>query len=295
MKLRPLAAVALLAMSALGLRPTMSPSLRRGLTQLRPRLATRLHMSPAVARAARTMHVFTEQMMSALTSFSILSLTHLINLRSSTVIGGLLAGSLHAVTGPDHIAALLPASVGQRWYQGMRIGASWGLGHGLSATLLGLFGFLLKDRLGGHFHVLEKLSSVAESAVGISLLLIGGLGLKEALQAEVDDEESSSNTPPLKSKGAIFTNGVLHGFSWDGAPSLAPALTLSSWRSAILFLFFYSIGTMAAMSATAGAVGEGTRRLGKASRSPELPRRMSIVSSCVAIAIGSFWIYKVMR
>ena len=294
MQLRLLAAVALLASSAQALRPVQPLCVRR----LAPpsRRETRLHMSPAVARAARTMHLFTEQLISALTSFSILSLTHLMSLRSSTVIGGLLAGSLHAVTGPDHIAALLPASVGQRWHQGLRIGASWGLGHGLSATLIGLFGFLLKDRLGSHFSVVEKLSGVAESAVGISLVLIGGIGLREALDAEVNPEDDSAiSSPPLKSKGAIFTNGILHGFSWDGAPSLAPALTLSSWRSAMLFLFSYSIGTMVAMSATAGAVGEGTRRLGKASKSPELPRKMSIISSCLAIAIGCFWIYKVVR
>ena len=30
---------------------------------------------------------------------------------------------------------------------------------------------------------------------------------------------------------AIFANGILHGFSWDGAPSLAPALAMTSWRA----------------------------------------------------------------
>lgn len=77
----------------------------------------------------------------------------------STISGGVLAGSLHTVTGacasrccnsllapplltlflsianniwiltgPDHLAALLPRCIGKRWYQAMRIGAVWGLG-----------------------------------------------------------------------------------------------------------------------------------------------------------------------
>lgn len=52
--------------------------------------------------------------------------------------GGVLAGGLHAVSGPDHLAALLPRIMGQKWHNSMRIGATWGLGHGFSATVIGL-------------------------------------------------------------------------------------------------------------------------------------------------------------
>ena len=56
----------------------------------------------------------------------------------STVGGGLLAGGLHAISGPDHLAALLPRIMGKKWHSSMRIGATWGLGHGFSATVIGL-------------------------------------------------------------------------------------------------------------------------------------------------------------
>lgn len=56
----------------------------------------------------------------------------------ATIGGGLLAGGLHAISGPDHLAALLPRIMGQRWRNSMRIGATWGLGHGFSATVIGL-------------------------------------------------------------------------------------------------------------------------------------------------------------
>eukprot|EP00952_Eustigmatos_sp_NYUAD-ZCMA_P010120 41705-Eustigmatos_ZCMA.PRE.1 len=29
----------------------------------------------------------------------------------------------------------------------------------------------------------------------------------------------------------VFFNGLLHGFSWDGTPTLAPALAFTNWGS----------------------------------------------------------------
>lgn len=59
-------------------------------------------------------------------------------MNASFAPGGVLAGGLHAVSGPDHLAALLPRIMGQKWHKSMRIGATWGLGHGFSATVIGL-------------------------------------------------------------------------------------------------------------------------------------------------------------
>lgn len=38
---------------------------------------------------------------------------------------------------------------------------------------------------------------------------------------------------------AVFLNGVLHGFSWDGTPTLAPALAFNAWGPVMLFLISY--------------------------------------------------------
>jgi hypothetical protein len=129
---------------------------------------------PAQARSSR----FREG--SATSSPILLQLAR--NLIDPTIAGGLLSGSLHAITGPDHIAALLPSSVGQSAQSGLRIGAIWGLGHGISAMILGLAAFYLKGQIGGSFSFLEKLSSFAELAVGLSLLLIGGMGARESFE-----------------------------------------------------------------------------------------------------------------
>lgn len=229
-----------------------------------------------------------------------------ISLLSPTVAGGLLSGGLHAISGPDHLAALLPPSVGKPGWYGLKLGATWGLGHALSAMLLGLSAFFLKGRISSQFKFLQKLSAFTEMAVGASLLAIGAVGLKENLdmrrEASSDsDTVSGFDGNPVgpdelemtpQSAQAIFANGVLHGFSWDGAPSLAPALAMTSWRAAVSFLLSYGLGTMAAMSITAGVFGEGSMRLGKVVNNPDLPKNLSLGSSLLAIGIGMYWIFQ---
>jgi hypothetical protein len=234
---------------------------------------------------------------STISSVLIALITRLGQLANPTILGGMLSGGLHAITGPDHIAALLPASVGESASSAMKIGAVWGLGHGTTAMVLGLAAFYLKGQIGGNLGFLERLSSVAEWAVGLSLLLIGGQGVKESMSiSEINtdghgDGAAEERISALKSSRAIFVNGLLHGCSLDGAPSLAPALMLTSWRSVVSFLLAYCFGTAAAMSLAAGAVAEGTIRLGEAIGSRKLPRQLSFGSSILAILIGVYWIY----
>ena len=98
--------------------------------------------------------------------------------------------------------------------------------------------------LSAFFLLVIGLSTLAESTVGISLIIIGFVGIKENLEKEEETKVWSDEnkvqagdftTSTLKSSQAIFANGFLHGFSWDGAPSLAPALTMTSWRGALSF------------------------------------------------------------
>lgn len=122
--------------------------------------------------------------------------------------------------------------------------------------------FFFKDRLGlGHNErLVAMMGTWTEGLVGVSLIAIGLLGLKESLldYEEVPAYEAKSAGSAVVDAGggavaksgaggggkAIFLNGVLHGFSWDGAPSLAPALALSSWGSVLWFLLAYCSGTM---------------------------------------------------
>ena len=238
---------------------------------------------------------------------------------TATVTGGAFAGSLHAIAGPDHLAALIPRCCGLPWYRAASVGAVWGLGHGVSATILGMAGFLFKKGVklsgviggngGDNFDLLHHAGSFMELAIGASLIIIGLLGIKEAkewkgMESNECDVLTEDGNPqslsaaaapavmavnPNPRKKAVLFNGFLHGFSWDGAPSLAPAVAIATWRGSLTFLVSYAIGTMAAMTLATTLIGEGTRRAaGKLDR-PDLPRDLSVWSSFLAFIIGVVW------
>jgi len=225
-----------------------------------------------------------------------------LGITAGAISGGFFAGGLHAVAGPDHLAALIPRCCGQRWFRAGRIGALWGMGHGISATVLGISAFALKNRLNKieRFKLfLSGASNVLDLAVGASLVIIGLMGIREAREWE---EDISSVSPQSLSaaavdigvkstrKRAVIFNGLLHGLSWDGAPSLAPALAVATWGGNLSFLLSYALGTATTMAITTTLVGEGTRRAGEAFDRPDIPQKLSLVSSCVAILIGTIWV-----
>ena len=120
------------------------------------------------------------------------------------------------------------------------------MGHGVSATIIGVLAFGLKNRLKNNMgssltKVLSGMSHVTEIAVGLSLILIGAMGIREAREWKEEIVEGGSTPPKSLSaaatetgvkhnaqKRAVIFNGVLHGFSWDGAPSLAPAASATA-------------------------------------------------------------------
>jgi hypothetical protein len=206
--------------------------------------------------------------------------------------------------GPDHLAALLPRCVGQRWYRAGRVGALWGMGHGVSATILGVAAFALKSTFSTRSvgtslrKFLAGASHVTEIAVGLSLVVIGVMGIREAREweEEIDGVQPQSLSAAAADAGiknvekrAVIFNGLLHGFSWDGAPSLAPAIAVATWSGNLAFLTAYAVGTMSAMAVTTTLIGEGTRRAGTLFQRPDLPQKLSLFSSILAIAIGVVW------
>lgn len=224
---------------------------------------------------------------------------------AGVLTGGVLGGALHAIAGPDHLAALLPRCCGKRWYKAGRIGLLWGMGHGVSVTILGVLGFALKSqfqRAPGPKNVLSGVSQLMEVAVGLSLIIIGAMGLREAKEWEEEmgslpaHSLSAAVTPNTNESGrinngnrAVVFNGLLHGFSWDGAPSLAPALAVANWGGNLAFLSAYAAGTVAMMVLATSFIGEGTRRAGEIFNRPDLPQKLSFFSSILAIAIGGIW------
>lgn len=189
------------------------------------------------------------------------------------------------------------------------MGAIWGLGHGVTEFCLGLVIFFVKGTITLTFPYIGELSSGAvEAAIGVSLIAIGLIGVKENFESELPletvshelDLENNSDSAKNKSDStnnttnilAILTNGMLHGFSWDGAPSIMPAMAMSSWLCATTFLLSYCIGNIVTMSLTALTLSDFSHRISNISRIPDLPRKLSVYSSLLAIIIGLFWVFQ---
>jgi hypothetical protein len=220
------------------------------------------------------------------------------------VSGGTLSGGLHALSGPDHLAALLPFILGQQWVNAAYYGFIWGFGHGLTTSMMGVFGFYVKDSLLAN-KLIPQLTNLADYAVGATLILIGVMGIFESWHINVvkknadcdvvnDVEESctqdletetetvtktvipksTSSTFPILL--TIFANGCFLGMSWDGLPSLAPTLSLYSWQSLFAFLLSYCVGTVFTIGVASGFIGESTKWLSTVT-SEDLPRKLALI------------------
>jgi hypothetical protein len=176
------------------------------------------------------------------------------------------------------------------------------MGHGISATILGVLAFGLKNQLKNNMgpglkKLLTGASHATEIAVGLSIILIGIMGIREAREweDEIDAQPQSLSSAAADAgiktaqKRAVVLNGILHGFSWDGAPSLAPALAVATWGGNLAFLSAYAVGTMSTMAIATTLIGEGTRRAGQIFNRPDIPQKLSLGSSYFAIVVGVVW------
>lgn len=234
------------------------------------------------------------------------------------VSGGFFAGLLHALSGPDHIAAILPTIAGKDWFYAATIGFAWSLGHICSSFFLAIFGNALEGSLlrGG---LISYLLQFADVIVGGTLIVIGFLGIIESISDTIEKDElingnSSSPILPVSNVSSspidnssyaqrfkkfwsalcwvyvsIFVNGLILGFSLDGIPSLTPTLTAVTWQSLLNFLVAYAVGTIGSMTFIAGLIGYFSSIIGQSNQS-SLPKRLSFATSVVAILIGLIWI-----
>lgn len=218
---------------------------------------------------------------------------------------GLLAGSVHVVTGADHLAALLPLSIGRRrgaWV----LGARWGIGHSLGVLLIGLLAVAFKERFD-----LGLVEAWGERLVGLLLVAIGGFGLRRALRLTVHAHphdhdgkthahlhlhteaeerhgpETHAGSFPRHGHTAFFA-GALHGVAGTAhLLGVLPALALPGLGASLAYLVAFALGTIAAMAAFAAFVGESSARIadGRA-----LLRPLLCGASAATMAVGMVWI-----
>lgn len=82
---------------------------------------------------------------------------------------GVVCGLLHAV-GPDHLATLAAFSASMTPWPAAKVGASWGVGHGVGIIAVGFLS-LAVDQIPG-VHLQEKLENFGDYVIGLSMILV---------------------------------------------------------------------------------------------------------------------------
>ena len=193
---------------------------------------------------------------------------------------GFVAGFVHVLSGPDHLAAIAPYAVDGRsgaWRTGVR----WGLGHATGALAVGIAVLLLRNAL-----PVDAVSAWGERLVGLALIGIGTWGIYVALARASPGRRTHGSHDH---RHAAFTVGTVHGLAGSAHfLGMLPALALPSEFAAAGYLLLFGTGSVAAMGTFASLVGWMAGR--PAASGPRAPSAFLGLSSLVAVAVGSFWI-----
>lgn len=212
---------------------------------------------------------------------------------------GLIAGCVHVVTGPDHLAALTPLAI-EDPKRAAGQGFRWGLGHGLGALVLGGVGILARSTID-----VDAISAWAEVLAGAALIVIGLWSLRKASQivvhAHPHDHEGEThhhvhvhaNATGREHDGeahrahahAALLVGMIHGAAGTGHLfAVLPSLALPP-AQAVVYLGAYFVAAVGSMSGFGWVMGRWARERGALTL-----RRAMYGASCAAVCIGVFWL-----
>jgi len=202
---------------------------------------------------------------------------------------GMLAGCLHTLAGADHLAALTPLTIGRSRAKSALLGSLWGLGHSTGQLLLGLLMVLLKDRFNSLMPALTKWGG---TMVGVTLLLIGALGIYERFFEDGHDDDDGDELETIKKNAeggksfamATYATGIIYGLQPDALFVVIPALALPTKAAAAAYIIMFVIGTCGAMGSYTALIGHTTEAIKE--KNPWITQNLALMASLFAIAVG---------
>jgi hypothetical protein len=212
------------------------------------------------------------------------------------VVTGALAGLFHVLSGPDHLAAVTPLAVDDR-RRGWIAGWTWGIGHASGVVVVAVIAVLARELL----PPIDVISAWGERVVGAALIGVGLWAFRRSVRLEpsphkhgrVSHNHLHVQAGPawvrrLGHAHASFCMGVLHGVAGSAHFfGVLPALALPSEGAALVYIGAFGIGTIAAMTAFAAAVGLIGVSTGRNTR---LHRAMMTAAAFLAVLVGGAWL-----
>jgi len=226
------------------------------------------------------------------------------------VVTGLIAGTVHVWSGPDHLAAIAPLAV-RRPHRSWTPGARWGLGHSAGVAVVGLLSLWLRDLI-----PTDWLSSWGERLVGVMLFGIGFWGLRKAFKNQVHEHEhehggdrhvhvhvhthshaqpkSHDRSDTHRHTHAAFGIGILHGVAGSSHfLGVLPILAFPDTTQALAYLLAFGVGTVISMAAFSWTMGIVAARC--SASGGRTYRGLMTCCSIAAMAVGCFWLLSASR
>lgn len=219
---------------------------------------------------------------------------------------GLFAGVVHVLSGPDHLAAVLPFAIRDR-RAALKVGLTWGIGHGLGVLLLASAAYVVRSTV-----QIEQFSSFAEAMVGAMLVLVGAWSIKQSRVVVIHEHahgdhlvrphlhlgrpknfvhlhgQGTGHRPHQHHRNSVLGFGLLHGLAGAGhLLGVLPTVALGP-AAAAAYLGMFLAGGLGAMGFFAFAAGR------IAIKEAWLPRALA-VSGGISIAVGAFWLFTMTR
>ena len=212
----------------------------------------------------------------------------------AVILTGVLTGFVHVISGADHLIAMAPSAISSP-KKALKNSLSWGLGHSSGVLLLAFLAIFIKD-----ITPLNKFSNIADFFVGISLLIVGVIAIKNSFQLSIHShshkhenglahrhfhfhtKEQKNNN---KHTHALTGLGLLHGIA-GGSHFLAvlPALALPL-ISACFYLISYLVGSLISMNLFTCLISFTTLNVGQ-----KFIKRLIFFAGGLSFSMGLFWI-----
>jgi len=208
-----------------------------------------------------------------------------------TVISGVLAGVVHVLSGPDHLAAVAPLAFARR-QRGWLAGCTWGVGHTAGVVAVAALAVMFRDLL----PPAHLISAWSERLVGAALIAIAFWALRAALRIRTAPhthgplthehmhvQAGPALTRRLGHAHTSFLMGVLHGVAGSSHfLGVLPALALPTRSAALTYIAAFGAGSIVAMTAFGAALG--------AAPGPRLQRAFMLSAAAVAFIVGCTWL-----
>lgn len=227
-----------------------------------------------------------------------------------SLTAGLIASMLHVITGPDHLAAVVPFAIESK-KKAWKIGLFWGIGHLAGMLMVGLLFVLFKELI-----PIERISNYSEQLVGFVLIGIGFWAFYKIFKKEKNHKHlhvHSENSPLIhshkhvhshemshnhvhkenikQSNYASFSIGFLHGLAGIAHFLLfIPVLSFDEQSDSILYVIGFGTGIILAMIVFAFVIGK-ISSFAKNEHNELFFKGIRFAGGLFAIIIGIYWIF----